>query len=120
MPNTTVLVVDDSKVSRMMISAIIKDQRSDWTIVEATSGDNALDVVQGKTIDLCIIDFNMPGMDGLELATKLKASFPNVPMSLLTANVQESTKEKAEAIGIGFTRKPITDERVTSILDLVG
>jgi len=120
MPNTTVLVVDDSKVSRMMITAIIKDQRSNWTIIEAGCGDDAIEASKDKAIDLCIIDYNMPGMDGLELATKLKESFPYTPMSLLTANVQESTKEKAEAIGIRFTRKPITDERVTSILDLVG
>lgn len=120
MSNTTVLVVDDSKVSRMMIKAIIKDQRSDWEIIEANCGDNALEVSEGKKLDLCIIDYNMPGMDGLELAKKLKESYPDTPMSLLTANVQESTQNKAEAIGVVFTKKPITDERVTSILDLVS
>ncbi len=120
MSNPTVLVVDDSKVSRMMITAIIKDKHSDWSIIEAGCGDDALSATQGKEIDLCIIDYNMPGMDGLTLATKLKEMFPETPMSLLTANVQESTKQKADAVGIGFTRKPITEERVTSILDLVG
>jgi len=120
MSNTTVLVVDDSKVSRMMITAIIKDKHADWSIIEADSGDNALDATEGKTLDLCIIDYNMPGMDGLTLATKLKQNFPEVPMSLLTANVQASTKEKAEAVGVGFARKPITEERVSSILDQVG
>ncbi len=120
MSNQTVLVVDDSKVSRMMITAIIKDQRSDWVIIEANCGDAAITAIKNKQLDLCIIDYNMPGMDGLTLATKLKESFPSTPMSLLTANVQESTKEKAEGIGVRFTRKPITEERVTSILELVG
>ena len=120
MPNPTVLVVDDSKVSRMMISAIIKDKHEDWSIIEAENGDNALSVADGQSLDLCIIDYNMPGMDGLTLATKLKQTFPETPMSLLTANIQQSTQDKAEAIGVGFVRKPITEERVTSILNLVG
>ena len=120
MSNTTVLIVDDSKVSRMMITAIVRDARPDWSIIEASCGDDAIEASNGKELDLCIIDYNMPGMDGLTLATKLKESFPQTPMSLLTANIQESTKAKAEAIGLTFTRKPITEERVISILNLVS
>lgn len=67
MSNPTVLVVDDSKVSRMMITAIIKDKHSDWTIIEAGSGNDALSASEGRKLDLCIIDYNMPGMDGLTL-----------------------------------------------------
>jgi len=119
MPNTTVLVVDDSKVSRMMIITIIKEKKEHWNIIEAGNADEALLACEGKDIDLCIIDYNMPGMDGLTLAGKLKERYPTIPMTLLTANVQESSKEKATAIGVEFMRKPITEERITSILNML-
>jgi len=119
MSNTTVLVVDDSKVSRMMVAAIINEKRELWNIIEAGNADEALLACAGKEIDLCIIDYNMPGMDGLSLAGKLKERYPTIPMTLLTANVQESSKEKAAAIGIEFMSKPITEERVTSILNMI-
>ncbi|VAW81590.1 hypothetical protein MNBD_GAMMA12-686 [hydrothermal vent metagenome] len=120
MSNPVVLVVDDSKLSRMMIVSIIQAQFSDWNIIEASNGDEALEVCSGKNIGLFIIDYNMPGMDGLALAAKLKENFPSVPMSLLTANIQKATKVDANKIGIKFFPKPITQERVESIFSLVA
>ncbi len=115
-----VLVVDDSKLSRMMIVSIIQAQFSDWKVIEASNGDEALEICDGKEIELFIIDYNMPGMDGLALAAKLKESFPAAAMSLLTANIQKATKADAKKIGIKFFPKPITQERVESIFSLVA
>ncbi len=57
----TVLVVDDSKLSRMMINTIIKTNFPDWDVVEAVDGDTALGLAETNTIDMMTIDVNMPG-----------------------------------------------------------
>lgn len=111
------LIVDDSRVSRMMSSTFLKKLRPEVEIVEAADADSALSVLSQTPIDMCIIDFNMPGMDGLELAQEIKNQRSEARIALLTANVQDSIKERAEAIGVSFFRKPITESVITKILD---
>ena len=71
----TLMIIDDSKVSRMMITAIIKDKKPDLNIIESSNGNEALDLSKGKSIDFFSIDYNMPGIDGLELISQLKKRF---------------------------------------------
>lgn len=118
MNEKTVLVVDDSRVSRMMIKSFIKNINSDWCIVEADCGDDALQVTESINIDVMIIDYNMPGMDGIELFKKLKQRFPDAVGSLMTANIQSSIENKAREVGVGFEKKPITENKIKSILEL--
>lgn len=117
---TTALIVDDSRVSRMMIRAIVADAKPDWNIVEAANGDEALSVVEDETPDVMILDYNMPGMDGLMLGEILKEKFPHGHISLLTANIQDSTQQKAAELGISFVGKPITDEKIRGIVEPIG
>lgn len=113
---TTVLVVDDSKVSRLLSRQFILQRHSDWTIVEAASGEEAIEKVQSVTPDLILLDLNMPGMGGLAAVGKLQEKCPAARITLLTANVQDATREKANALGIGFAEKPITEARIDHIL----
>lgn len=113
----TILVVDDSRVSRMMITAIVREARPDWRIVEAADGEQALAAAASAAPDLAVVDFNMPGMDGLDLAAKLHATLPNLRISLLTANIQEATQKRAAEAGVEFTGKPITEDKIRKILD---
>lgn len=116
----TILVVDDSRVSRMMINAIVREARPDWTIVEAADGEQAMAAAGSSAPDLAVLDFNMPGIDGLDLAEKLHAKLPGLRISLLTANVQEATRKRAAAAGVEFTGKPITEEKILKILATLG
>ena len=108
----TVLIVDDSRMSRMMISTIIKTHYPDWAIIDAANADEALEKVAGKTIDLMTLDMNMPGMDGITLGGKLRSQFPDANIALVTANIQEAVKQKAEQAQLAFIAKPITEERI--------
>jgi CheY-like chemotaxis protein len=115
-----VMIVDDSRVSRMMIKAIVVDAKPDWSVVEAAHGQEALDLVASTPhLDLIILDYNMPGMDGLTLGTELKSHYPNTKSFLLTANIQESTQKKAADAGIEFVKKPITEDKIVNILSSV-
>jgi CheY-like chemotaxis protein len=112
----TVLIVDDSRVSRLMARQYITSLHADWIVEEAGTGEESL--VKSRTVrpDLILMDVNMPGMGGIAAAEQLRREFPHLPISLLTANVQTATREKAEALGIGFVEKPITEARIAGLL----
>lgn len=113
---TTVLVVDDSRVSRLLSKQYILQRRPDWTIVEAGTGEEAIERLQSVTPDLVLLDLNMPGMGGLAAVVPIQQKCPDTHITLLTANVQDATREKADALGIGFAEKPITEARIDQIL----
>jgi two-component system, chemotaxis family, chemotaxis protein CheY len=112
----TVLIVDDSRLSRMMIRAFITQAHPDWTIVEASNGLEALEKTATQTVDLMTIDLNMPGMDGLTLATQLQHNHPTAHIALVTANIQESVRQRAAAAGMGFIAKPVSENSVLACL----
>ena len=118
MPATrTIQIIDDSKVSRMMIKAIIADLRPDWSVIESGDADEALKLSSGQSIEFFSVDLNMPGKDGLELITALKQDFPGARFALLTANIQEQTHKSAKALGAACINKPITEASIQSMLE---
>jgi len=113
MPNTkSVLLVDDSKFARLLVKAFISSNFAGWEIDEAEDANKALEMVSAKTYDYMLVDFNMPGMNGLELGEKLRAQFPDAVIALLTANIQQEIQNKAENIGLDFIPKPPTEEKI--------
>lgn len=116
----TVLIVDDSRVSRLLARQYITALCPGWGVEEAGTGEEALDKARAAPPDLVLMDVNMPGMGGIAAAEQLRREFPALPVSLLTANVQTATREKAEALGIGFVEKPITEARIAGLLAPLG
>lgn len=112
----TVLVVDDSRVSRMMSRQFILSLHPDWLVEEAVNGEDAIERIQTLTPHLILLDVNMPGMGGLAAAEKLRQLCPNTRINLLTANVQDATRNRATALGVGFVEKPITEVRIRQML----
>ncbi len=112
----TVLIVDDSLVTRMMVRAIVSELHPEWTIIEAADSDDALSKAVVDVIDLMILDYNIPGPNGLILARALKEKYPQCRITLLTANIQDSIRRKAEDQGLDFVKKPITEERIHGIM----
>lgn len=115
-PNKTVLVVDDSRVSRMITRHYIASQHADWVIEEAASGEEALERVESISPRLILVDVNMPGMGGIAAAEQLCKLCPHARISLLTANVQSATRQHAADLGIGFIEKPVTEENIHQLL----
>ena len=113
MSDKTLLIVDDSKVSRMMLSALIKQKKPELILIEAEHAADAQQKIEGMNIDYFSIDLNMPGLNGLELIEVLKPKYPNSKFALFTANIQDSIHEKAEALDACCVNKPITEESVT-------
>jgi len=112
----TVLIVDDSRVSRLMARQFILSARPDWAVEDAASGEEALDKVKTMAPSLILIDVNMPGIGGLAAAEQLRHNCPQAHISLLTANVQNATRNRATELGIGFMEKPITEARIHALI----
>ena len=111
-----VLLVDDSRISRMMLRAIIQTHYPQWNVTEAEDGESALALCTASQFDFISLDMNMPGRDGLTISPELQDLCPNAKIALLTANFQERVKDKAKAQGLSFIPKPITEEKIIDFL----
>lgn len=112
---TRLLVVDDSKVARLAISSYFSQIDQDILIHEAESGAEAIELVKTHDFDCITVDYNMPEMNGLEVAKKIY-SIKQIPkIFVLTANIQNIVKNKVEESGFYFYTKPITKELIKQI-----
>lgn len=110
------LIVDDSRVSRMIIKSKVASLGVDWELQEAVSGDAALEQAPHWRPDFVTMDVNMPGLNGFDAAQRLLALLPQVCVVLLTANVQESSRERADLLGIHFVPKPVTETAIEQVV----
>jgi CheY-like chemotaxis protein len=111
-----VLVVDDSKLARMSIAKLLGTLRPEWTRIEAANATEALTLQNQETVDLALVDFNMPGADGLSVAADLHASNPAMPMAIVSANNQDEIVARARALGAAFLSKPLTQQILAEFL----
>ncbi len=112
----TVLVVDDSKVSRMVIKAHILEICPQWQVVEACTGEEAIAAVARSVPDFCTMDVNMPGMPGTDAAARILQAHPQVRVAIFTANIQEAVQTRAQQLGAMFVSKPVTEKSIAQAL----
>jgi CheY-like chemotaxis protein len=105
-----VLVVDDSKLARMAVAKTLNAIHPDWTRVEAANADEALALAKSDAFDLAILDYNMPGRDGLTLAGEMLALRPAMPLAVISANHQVEVVTRAREVGATFLQKPLTEK----------
>jgi CheY-like chemotaxis protein len=111
-----VLIVDDSKLARMAIGKVVRILHPDWTQIEAVNADEALATVETAGIDITILDFNMPGRDGLELAAVLRERQPAMPVAVVSANYQTEIVNRSHQAGATFLSKPVTQDALAGFL----
>ncbi len=111
-----ILIVDDSKLARMAVNRLLKTLYPSWTSLEAASGDDATKTIEEQAPDIALLDFNMPGRDGLELAAELHQSRPGMPIAVISANHQQAVIDRARAAGATFLPKPLNEAALRSFL----
>ena len=112
-----VLIVDDSKLARMAVAKSLNNLRPDWTRIEATNAEEALALARQSGVDIALLDFNMPGRDGLSLAADIRALDPRIAVALVSANVQQEILDRASAVGATFLAKPLTEALIGAFLE---
>ena len=92
----TILIVEDEKGIRETVTVFLKNQG--YNVLQASNGEEALEIFENEYIDLGIIDVMMPVMDGFELVENLK-EFKDVPVIMLTAKGESKDKLRGFSVG---------------------
>jgi CheY-like chemotaxis protein len=109
-----VLVVDDEAVVGQSFERVLTGKG--YEVNTALSGEEALKKMGANGYDLVFTDIKMPGMDGLEVAKRIKEMNPWVPVVVVTGYGTEANEARAEEIGVsGFLHKPLSPEVIESI-----
>jgi CheY-like chemotaxis protein len=111
-----VLIVDDSKLARMVIVSAFRRVRPNWELTEASNADDALQAIASGSVDVALVDFNMPGTDGLEVVSRIRALRPNMPVAVVSANIQDEIVARARELKAAFVPKPLTDDALGAFL----
>jgi CheY-like chemotaxis protein len=112
-----VLIVDDSKLARMAAKKSLQSLYADWLSAEASNADEALAYVQASSPDFVLLDFNMPGKDGIAFAAELRDLHPNICVAVISANRQTEVINRARETGATFLAKPLTEQALREFLD---
>lgn len=110
------LIVDDSKLARMAVIKALSSCYPDWQRAEAGSAGDALKIAEKDKPDVALLDFNMPGKDGLVLAADLRALQRDMPIGIISANHQQAIVDRARALGAVFLPKPLTEASLREFL----
>jgi two-component system alkaline phosphatase synthesis response regulator PhoP len=105
---STVLVVDDHKDAVDIVARLLSHHGI--TALRAYSGQECLEIVRSRSVDVIVLDVMMPGMDGLEVCKHLKEITPTPPVILLTAKDDMATRAAGMSLGVSeFMVKPVNN-----------
>ncbi len=109
-----ILVIDDDAVVGRSFDRVLSDKG--YEVSTALSGEQALQDMEARDFDLVFTDIKMPGMDGIEVAERIKAKCPWTPVVVITGFGTQENEARASVLGVsGFVRKPLTPEMIESI-----
>ena len=112
-----VLCVEDNSVNMLLVSRIVEAEGHD--LIKAEDGPTALNVLEEITPDIILLDINLPGISGLELARKFKANdkLAPVPLVATTAQVLVGDREKCLEAGCDdYLPKPLDIRKLREVL----
>lgn len=117
MARKTVLCIEDNDSNMRLVSRIVEAEKHDFLMAE--DGLLALDMIRREHPDLILLDINIPGLDGLELARSLKAdiSLATIPIIATTANVLVGDRERCLSAGCdAYLPKPLDIRELQEVL----
>lgn len=95
----TILLVDDSATDRTRAAGLIRKTHTDWDVLTASRAEQALQILESRSVDMVVSDLIMPEMDGRQLLSIITADYPLTPVVLITA--QGDDQVAADCMGLG-------------------
>ncbi len=113
-----VLVIDDDPVVGKSIDRVLSPKG--YAVISAANGEEALDRLAREDYDMVYTDIKMPGLSGLEVARRIKASRPWLPVVVVTGYGTEANEAEAKELGVaGFMHKPLSPDLIEGIANEV-
>ena len=115
------LVIDDSKSIRSILTEILSG--IGFTVEEAANGLEAMDLIKKEKVDLALVDWNMPDMDGCEFIQEVRKDNAYKDMRMMMVTTETAINKVAEALEAGadeYIMKPFTNEMIVEKLALMG
>lgn len=114
--NVPILIVDDDKNIRYSLRRLLEKQEQ--PVIEASSGEEALELIEKQPVSLILLDIQMKGMSGLDTLIEIKKKKPKTPVIILTAF--GTTQNAIEAIKRGafeYLLKPFNPEELSELIE---
>jgi DNA-binding response OmpR family regulator len=110
-----ILIVDDEANQRRTLAIGLRMEG--YEVVEAEDGEAALAKLDDQTVDLAIVDLMMPGINGLDLARRIRFRHPDIRIVLTSAyHLSERQVERAGVGAVGFVPKPCEMSELAAFL----
>lgn len=116
-----IIVVDDQSFTRKVIKAILETESNFLLVGEAEDGIKALELISQTSVDVAVIDLNMPEMNGFELTQKICRDFPQIKVIILSGNEDKFSINQAVKSGArGYLLKnSFTENEIINTIDNV-
>jgi two-component system, response regulator, stage 0 sporulation protein F len=112
-----IMLVDDEPAILRLLQLIINSLDTGYTLLLCTDGDVALEQARQQPTPLIITDYNLPGMNGLQLSAAVKAHAPATRVVLISGYVSSDLERRARERGVDYiVRKPF---QVDSLIEIV-
>ena len=109
-----ILVVDDDAVVGRSFDRVLTEKG--YEVSTVLSGEEGLKKIGTDGFDLVFTDIKMPGMDGLEMAKRIREMNPWMPVVVVTGYGSQANEDRAEEVGVTeFLRKPLTPEMIENV-----
>lgn len=115
-----ILIVDDSESIRELVGFTLES--AGYAVEKGCDGVEAIELLNGREVNMIITDLNMPNMDGIQLIREIrkKQEYASVPILMLTTESQAAKKEEAKAAGAtGWIVKPFVQEKLLEVVNKV-
>jgi CheY-like chemotaxis protein len=115
-----VLIVDDEEAIRTLLQRCFKVARPSCRVVTATNGVEALAQLRRQPFDLAVVDYQMPGMNGLDLAQSARQLLPEMRLMLITGSRPEAVSWAIDqGMFDGYLDKPFTPDEFLAMVDRI-
>ena len=113
----TYLIVDDEMIERKGIRMLLSRMNIRENILEASNGEEALEVFEKEKIDVLLTDINMPFMDGIELLSRIHEAYPGTETVIFSGYDEFSYAKKAISYGVfAYILKPVNPEEFEKVV----